>query len=234
MPPRKHEAQGQRFGRWIALSEAPARGKSRLWNCLCDCGTKKEVWMESLISGKSTSCGCFQQEQVIRTHTRHAMSKSPEFRAWAKMLDRCHNPRNESYRHYGGRGISVCSEWAESFDAFFESMGTRPTSKHSIERRDNNGNYEPSNCFWATRLEQARNTSRTRMIEAFGERKLLSEWSYFTGLPETTIRSRLRRGWNAERALTTARGAQQGVKFHDPPDKRFGPPVGEKVKENAA
>lgn len=220
MPPRKHEAHGQKFGRWTAMSEAAPIGKSRVWRCLCDCGCEKDVYLTSLVSGKSTSCGCFQQEQVIKACTRHAMSKSPEFRAWAQMLDRCQNARSQSYRHYGGRGISVCPEWVKSFEAFFKNMGLRPTPKHSLERKDNNGNYDPANCIWATRLEQARNTSRTRRIKAFGESKTLYEWSCFTGISEATIRSRLRRGWSAESAVS--------------PDKRFGPPVGEKVTESAA
>jgi len=118
MPPRKHEACGQKFGRWTAISEAEKRGKSRVWNCLCDCGMGKEVWMESLLNGKSTSCGCYQKEQATKANTRHGMSASPEFRAWAKMLDRCQNPQNASYRHYGGRGISADPKWASSFELF--------------------------------------------------------------------------------------------------------------------
>ena len=202
MAPRKHEPSGQRFGRWTAISEAPKRGKSRVWNCICDCGTQKEVWLEALVSGKSTSCDCFRLERLRETLTTHGMSDAPEFQAWAQMLDRCGNPANRSFDHYGGRGISVYPAWKSSFSEFLKDMGLRPSSKHSLERNDNDGNYEPGNCRWATRLEQARNTSRTVKIECDGVFRTLAEWSYFSGLPETAIRSRLRRGWSVWRAVS--------------------------------
>jgi hypothetical protein len=179
--------------------------------------------MQGLIKGVSVSCGCFQQEQLLKANTTHGMSKTPEFQVWAQMIDRCTNPNNRSFDHYGGRGIAVCDLWLNSFSNFIADMGRRPSPKHSLERRSNNGNYEPGNCYWATRLEQARNTSRTRKIVAQGEAKTLAEWAYFTGLPQEVIRGRLRRGWCAERALTEP---QKGVVFKLLPDAAEG------LKEN--
>jgi len=168
----------------------------------------------SLLNGMTSSCGCFRVERVIASQTRHGMCNTPEYRAWAKLIDRCVNPRNNSFEHYGGRGISVCDRWKHSFENFLADMGPRPSPQHSIERSNNDGNYDPKNCFWATRKEQANNTSRTRRIVAFGEALTLPQWSRRTGLPETTIRSRLRSGWSPERALETPK-AKHGVKFHD-------------------
>lgn len=215
MPPRKHEAIGQRFGRWIAVSEAPRRGESRLWLCICDCGARKEVWMDSLISKKSTSCGCFQQEQLLKANTRHGMSDSPEFWAWVQMIERCTNDRNESFDHYGGRGISVCEIWRTSFEAFLADMGKRPSGKHSLERNNNDGNYEPDNCRWASRKEQARNTTRSRKVEWRGQTKTIAEWAEEFGVSYDTVRHRVRMG----KPFDPAWGTQKGVKFKLLPEK---------------
>ena len=118
------------------------------------------------------------------------------------MLTRCRNPRAESFAAYGGRGIRVCERWAESFDAFLEDMGRRPSRKHTIDRIEKNGHYEPGNCRWATQREQQRNRRNNVYLELNGNRRLLCEWAETTGLTINIIWLRLRRGWSVERALT--------------------------------
>ena len=126
-------------------------------------------------------------------------SKSPEYIVWSAMHDRCRNPNNKRFARYGGRGISVCERWWE-FPLFLEDMGLRPQG-HSIERINNDGNYEPENCRWATRVEQAANQAHSRLITAFGRTLTVSAWGRELGIERTTIRDRLKRGLSPEEAL---------------------------------
>jgi len=136
-------------------------------------------------------------------------STRPEYTVWEKMIDRCENPKAKDFMRYGGRGIVVCAKWRNSFTAFFEDMGARPSPQHSIERGDNNGNYEPENCRWATRREQGRNTSRNRLLEYNGRTACLAEWAETTGLPAYVIRGRLKADWSVARTLTTPKESRQ-------------------------
>lgn len=132
---------------------------------------------------------------------KHGLSKTVGYRTWYAMLQRCQNPRNPVFRRYGGRGITVCDRW-QSFENFYADMGSRPTPKHSIDRIDNNGNYEPGNCRWATPHEQARNRGDNYLIEWRGETRCLSDWCEVVGLTYSTVKGRLDSGWSVERALT--------------------------------
>ncbi len=127
---------------------------------------------------------------------------SPEYVAWNGMRARCHNPSNPNYARYGARGIRVCEAWRNSFETFLSDMGRKPSTKHSIERINNNGNYEPSNCRWATATEQANNRRSSRVIKFNEEEKTLAEWSRLSGVSVTTIYQRIKYGWSIERALT--------------------------------
>lgn len=139
-----------------------------------------------------------ERNRLSRTH---GMSDSSTFFIWNQMKDRCNNPDNHAFPNYGGRGISVCREWGESFSSFLADMGHRPTGM-SIERIDNNGNYEPSNCRWATRIQQNNNRRNNRKVTAFGRTLTLAEWSRETGVNYSALRSRLDRGWPVETALS--------------------------------
>ncbi|MCH8978296.1 MAG: hypothetical protein IH945_03520 [Armatimonadetes bacterium] len=130
------------------------------------------------------------------------MYKTRVHRIWTGMKQRCLNPDFAAFSNYGGRGIKVCERWMR-FENFFEDMGAPPTGDHSIERIDNDGDYEPGNCRWATRADQLRNTSRNRWLELHGKRRVITDWAAITGLSEHTIRSRLGLGWSVERTLTT-------------------------------
>lgn len=170
---RRIKALGERYGRLIVSDEAcPSSDGCRRVQCQCDCGNSAIIALRLLRSGRTQSCGCLraQKRQVARLVHGHAgRSRTAEYRAWAKMLERCRNPRAKHYELYGGRGITVCERWAKSFEAFLSDIGQRPSHKHSLDRIDPNGNYEPENCRWATTTEQARNTRRTRLITVNGQ-----------------------------------------------------------------
>ena len=168
------DLRNQQFGRLLVVklveknSHKPVRKRAR-WACICDCGTKLTVIGESLIAGNTRSCGCLRTTwKPGDGNAKHGQSRviggrAPEYRIWAAMLRRCGNPSQKDYKNYGGRGIRVCSRW-KSFSNFFADMGKRPSAKHSIDRIDNDGNYEPGNCHWATRSEQQINKRRKVQI----------------------------------------------------------------------
>lgn len=135
-----------------------------MWHCVCVCGAETVVRSALLTSGRTKSCGCLR----ARGMTTHGCGTTAEYGVWRSMKQRCLNPKSHSYPRYGGRGIIVCPEWTESFEAFVRDMGMRPTASHSIDRIDNDGNYEPGNCRWATRREQQNNISTNRAVEIGG------------------------------------------------------------------
>ena len=145
--------------------------KVRIFLCLCDCGNTTELSLSSIKSGKTKSCGCYRYDNSYKTH---GMIKTSEYKSWGSLKDRCTNPNNKSYKDYGGRGIKVCDRWLESFENFIEDMGLKPTSKHSIDRKDVNGNYTKENCKWATKIEQMNNTRRNVFYDFNGVQNTLS------------------------------------------------------------
>ena len=153
---------GARCGSLTVFDEAPTRvrprgQRARYWACRCDCGVEKDFCTGQLRSGHTRSCGCGISKAVIKRNTTHGLSHcASEYITWKSMRRRCLNPSAKDAKYYAGRGISICAEW-NSFERFLADMGRRPSPKHSIDRIDVNGNYEPGNCRWATAVEQRRN-----------------------------------------------------------------------------
>ncbi len=191
---------GERFGGWIVLGYAGRPKRWHLWRVRCDCGTELVRQADTIRSGKSTRCGNCQRLDAIAVRRLKMSSKlpngkrRPEYGVWVGMLQRCFNERTAYYADYGGRGIGVCPGWVESFDRFYEDMGARPSSKHTIERIDRDGDYEPGNCKWATWTEQARNRRNNRRV-TIGERTLtVAEWVEISGTSSVRIIRALNKG----------------------------------------
>ncbi len=194
---------GDKFSEWEVIGERVV-GKNQI-KCRCSCGKESVVRITRLANSESRSCGCLQIKQM----TKHGLASSLEYKTWKTMISRCYKEYNPSYKWYGAKGIRVCDRWLESIENFIEDMGNRPSKKYSIDRIDGDKDYNKENCKWSTRHEQASNTSSNRNITAFGKTLCLSEWSRKFKINYTTLRTRLLKGWDPEKALTT------------PPDQRY-------------
>lgn len=182
--------------------------------CSCQCGQFTTLILSDLRNGHTKSCGCIHKETSTkkmkairhlgeRNRLRHGASKDPEYYIWRSMKARCNNPKQIHYRSYGGRGIKVCDAWEKSFDTFISDMGKRPTTKHQLDRIDNDGNYSKDNCKWSTPTEQQRNKRNNRIIEFNGETLTESEWCQRLGISRGSVSNRIRKGWPLHRAVTT-------------------------------
>jgi len=198
----RQDLTGQCFGRLTVLSYAGSGpcGKA-IWLCRCTCGAERRVPTTHLRRGNTKSCGCLRDEKTSLRATRHGRRRTPEYRAWQNMKDRCTNPHNKEYANYGGRGITVCPEWLASFKAFFACLGSSPSRRHTLGRIDNERGYEPGNVRWETWMEQGRNSRRNRRLTWGGETLHLEEWGRRVGIDARCIRKRLKRGWSVEDAL---------------------------------
>lgn len=192
---------GQRYGRLLVTGRAPNKSQkdtNARWECVCDCGVKTVQYGQDLKKGKVVSCGCWNDEKRFK----HGLADTPVHRVWIGMNSRCSNPKLANYANYGGRGIKVCERW-KSFENFVADMGIRPEG-YSIDRINNDGDYEPSNCRWATTKQQLNNKRVNRILVLNGESRTIAEWSEKLGIGWYTIRSRVDRyGWTIEKALTT-------------------------------
>ena len=195
--------KGDVFGR-LTCSGEYKKIKSRRWYIFsCACGNEKLAQAKEVLSKKISSCGCLQVEMARKRKYlgRDEAKRNGVYKAWAGMISRCKNEKNPNFKSYGGRGIKVCDRW-KSFDLFHEDMGDRPSKEHSIGRINNDGNYEPSNCRWENRLEQANNTRRNRFINLDGEKITVSQAARKRGVHPDTVYERLNRGLSVEDALS--------------------------------
>lgn len=167
-----------------------------MWLCRCDCGKEKVLQGKLIKSGNTKSCGCLRDELRSRERPHNSPKRRPaEYLSWCHIKTRCLNPKCPSYPDYGGRGITVCERWKNSFQDFFEDMGPRPSASHSIERNNNNGNYEPSNCRWASPKDQANNRRNSRIIEFQGKSQTAQQWSDELKIPHHIIHRKHALGW---------------------------------------
>lgn len=199
---KKLDLSGQIFGRLTVITEGGRSSNGRVkWLCVCECGNEKEIDNGSLKKGVSTSCGCYNKE-LLSLRKVHGAGQTVEYKAWSEIKRRCFNQKRNGYESYGGRGITVCERWLNSFEKFLEDMGLRPSKLHSVDRIDNNLNYEPTNCKWSTRAEQNRNTRRNINVTINGETKVLKDWADAFGLEYDKVKNRVRRlNWSIEEAL---------------------------------
>ena len=184
------------------------------WRCRCQCGKEVVLASSQIRSGFTKSCGCLRKEKGRDMLFRHGMKNSREYSAWVHMLGRCFNPRNGKFPLYGGRGIKVCERW-QKFENFYSDIGPKPSSKHSINRVNNNGPYSPDNCVWSTSIEQSRNKNNNIRVVYRGASKTIMEWAEILDIPYMTLHSRIvRLKWSAENAIETS------SKSHFCPDPR--------------
>ena len=186
---------GRRFGRYVVIDRLELIGTNRMLFCRCDCGAEKSASYSSLVSGRTKSCGCLRSEKSRETHRKHGHAGynsngircTPEYKSWTEMKGRCLNINHKSYKDYGGRGITIYQRWVDSFENFIADMGERPSKKHSIDRIDNDGNYEPVNCRWATKQEQNSNTRRNKFVSIDGNCVILAEAARLLGVDPSTV-----------------------------------------------
>jgi len=191
---------GQRFGKLtvVQMTERQNQKQSCMWLCQCDCGGNKVVPSHHLRQGLVTHCGCTRHVTHFKSGT-HFKTKTPVYRAWRGIKERCKNPHDKRWGYYGGRGITVCDRWS-SFENFYADMGDPPPGT-SLDRIDNNGPYSPENCRWATSKQQQRNKRNNRIVSYNGESLPISEWCEKLSIGYQVLYFRITHGWSIERAL---------------------------------
>lgn len=194
---------GQRFGRLVAVKQV-GKNKSgyQLWLCKCDCGGESVANYHNLKNNHTQSCGCLRKERTIEANTTHGLRKTRLYRTWHHMRERCHYPKDARYAQYGGRGVIVCDEWKNDFQAFYDwAMDNGYRDDLSIDRIDVNGNYEPSNCRWTTLEVQANNKRTSHLITIGGETLTLSQWLAKAKLTRRAFYDRVKKGMSEEQAI---------------------------------
>lgn len=195
----------KRFGR-LTVTGSTSKNGHGYSVCKCDCGRETIVRNDGLKSGRIVSCGCYNMERAKRGENRrtHGLHGTRLYRIWQAMINRCRNESSKCYRNYGGRGIAVCEEWGKSFQSFYDwAMSNGYADNLTIDRIDNNGNYEPNNCRWASYSEQSNNKRTNHLLEYNGEIHSITEWSAIVGISRKILNWRVNHGWSTEKALTT-------------------------------
>jgi AraC-like DNA-binding protein len=202
--------------------------KKYLAICKCSCGAEHSTERHNLLTGNTTRCQSCARKKRGESNKRHGHSPSAGsklevscYTRWQAMKARCNNPNDTRWLDYGGRGISVCAAWMESYDNFLSDMGLLPSLAHQIDRINNGGNYEPSNCRWALRKENSNNKRNNRVIAAFGESKTLQQWAEFSGVSAPTIARRLGYGWTFENAVSVSADNSKKPPKYKTPDGEF-------------
>lgn len=194
---------GHTYNRLTVIKLNRQTEKRKYWDCICSCGKSTVTEGSKLRNGSTKSCGCYRTECITNYSITHGMAGTPEYGAWLSMKYRCFDKNGKSYNDYGGRGITVFQEWIDSFETFYAYLGNRPSSKHSLDRIDVNGHYEPGNVRWTTQKTQANNQRTNHRITYNGETKTMSEWADSLGIPSWVIGQRITKyGWTIEDALT--------------------------------
>jgi hypothetical protein len=189
---------GMRFGKLEVIKRVPNLPHERAkFLCKCDCGNEYIAMSNALFTGNTSSCGCYRKSGDY--NITHGLSHTKIFKTWNNMIQRCKDKKN---KNYSGRKIKVCKRWYNIYK-FIKDMGLPPSQKHSIDRINNNGNYTPSNCRWATKIEQCNNTRRNQFITFNNNTKTIAEWSKITGLSFNAIKYRIGAGWDVKKALET-------------------------------
>jgi hypothetical protein len=199
---KKLDLTGQRFGRLTVINEAGKAKDGRIrWQCLCDCGQITETpSTKTLRNGTCKSCGCIQKENPPAK--THGQSGTNLFHVWNGIKQRCLNPRSQAFNNYGGRGIKVCDEWREDFQAFHDwAIKNGYRLGREIDRIDNDGDYEPGNCRWVTSQTNNNNRRSNTLVEIGGKTHTISEWSRITGIPRSTLQKRISSGKTPDEIL---------------------------------
>ena len=216
MEEKKPLIKGQKFGRLTVISfhhekeyisKNGKKQKGKWYVCKCDCGKEVVISKWQLKSGKTKSCGCYQKEIASKINTKHGKTHTRIYKIWFGMKKRCFNFSCKSYHRYGGRGITVCNEWKNDFMNFYNwAMANGYKDNLTIDRINNNGNYEPNNCRFVTLLEQARNRRNTKFITYNGGTFCMKDLAKKLGLNYKLVAGRLNKGWSIRRAFTNSRG----------------------------
>lgn len=188
----------------VNRAEDTARGRPQ-WRCLCECGNFTIVSSDNLRNGNIKSCGCWRKERLSQERKTHGMSKTAIYSIWAGIRKRCLDKKHPQFHRYGGRGIGICLRWRYSFENFLADMGERPSEHHSVERENNDGDYEPNNCKWATPKEQASNRRNNRKFLFQGEFLTVAEIARRIGIGRDTLTYRLNNGYTLEDAARVGR-----------------------------
>lgn len=211
--PKRWDLKDKTFGRWTVSSYSHTGKHGRVWNCMCECGTKGQVTTGSLNSGNSKSCGCYGRDAIAQRNKDNRVYRTTK--EWdlkerlRLMIQRCHKEYSDCYHNYGGRGIKVCDEWRDKdngFNSFYKwSLENGYKKELTIDRINNDDDYTPENCRWVTTKKQANNRRSNVYVEVDGETHTIAEWAKIKGLERKTLEWRVRKGWEKEKLFIPPR-----------------------------